>query len=450
MITDLNRLFSKILSLILTLFLGGAFLIFPTSTIHAITTAEIKNQLEEELKATEQQIAQYEKELATTNQKKNTLTNKIKQIKTQQATLSAQIKATTLTINSLNYKISATEQSIKKNEIRQQKLKDDIISTLRLLYKNEINFFLDIASKNTLSEAYVEIDDYLKITQKLDFLVLQAKEVKQDLTKTKVIFSNQQNEASNLLNIKAIQQNSLKGVISDQAQILESTKGQEKNYQIVLADSKKKAAEIRSRIYELFNTGKKINFAQALEITEWVSSLTGIRPAFLLAILTQESNLGKNVGTCNRSGDPPEKSWKVIMKPERDQDPFLKITEELGLDVNTTPVSCPMKDKDGKQSGWGGAMGPAQFIPSTWMGYKSKVAAITGKSPANPWDIRDAFVAAAIKLKQDGAKNTLESEWQAAMKYFAGSVNLKFRFYGDNVNTLTKQYQEDIDALKAN
>ena len=30
-----------------------------------------------------------------------------------------------------------------------------------------------------------------------------------------------------------------------------------------------------------------------------------MRPAFLLAILTQESDLGKNVGTCNRAGDPP-------------------------------------------------------------------------------------------------------------------------------------------------
>ena len=176
--------------------------------------------------------------------------------------------------------------------------------------------------------------------------------------------------------------------------------------------------------------------------------LTGVRSAFLLAILTQESNLGKNVGTCNRSGDPPEKSWKVIMKPERDQEPFKKITNELSMNIDTTPVSCPMKDKNGNQVGWGGAMGPAQFIPSTWMGYKNKVTAITGKSTANPWDIRDAFLAAAIKLKGDGADGTDAGDWKAAMRYFSGSTNVKYRFYGDNVMATTKQYLQDIADLK--
>lgn len=431
----------------LILFCLNLFL-FSTSTASALTTADTQNELEEELKKVEQQIAQYEQELKTTSQTKNTLANKIKQLKNQQTTLNLQIKATNLTIESLGYKINETEQTINKTEIQQEKLKDEIATTLRLLYKNETNLFLNILSKPTLSDVYLEASTYLTLIEKINSLVQQAEIVKEQLQKNKTIFSEQQNEASNLLNIKAIQQNSLKSVLGEQSQLLENTKGLEKNYQTILADSKKKAAEIKNRIYELFNTGKQINFSQALEIAQWISKATGLRPAFLLAVLTQESNLGKNVGTCNRSGDPPEKSWKVIMKPDRDQEPFKTITTELNLNIDITPVSCPMKDKNGKQSGWGGAMGPAQFIPSTWMSYKNKVSALTGSKPANPWDIRDAFAAAAIKLKADGAKNTEDSEWQAAMKYFAGSVNLKYRFYGDNVTTLTKNYQEDIDALE--
>ena len=42
----------------------------------------------------------------------------------------------------------------------------------------------------------------------------------------------------------------------------------------------------------------------------------------------------------------------------------------------------------------------------------------------------------------------LAGEWAAAMRYFSGSLNLKFRFYGDNVVKLAEQYQEDIDDLK--
>jgi len=49
----------------------------------------------------------------------------------------------------------------------------------------------------------------------------------------------------------------------------------------------------------------------------------------------------------------------------------------LGLDPYSTQVSCPMS------FGWGGAMGPAQFIPSTWILYKSKLSSILGKTP-NP------------------------------------------------------------------
>jgi len=189
----------------------------------------------------------------------------------------------------------------------------------------------------------------------------------------------------------------------------------------------------------------QVTFGEAVEIAKWASSHTGVRAAFLLAILTQESNLGKNVGTCNRAGDPPEKSWRMVMKPDRDQQPFQQITTDLGLDIETTPVSCPMR-QNGKQVGWGGAMGPAQFIPSTWMGYKDKVAAITGKT-ADPWDIKDAFLASAIKLKAGGA-GTVQGEWAAAMRYFSGGTNPRFRFYGDNVVTTANRYQQDIDALK--
>ncbi len=263
----------------------------------------------------------------------------------------------------------------------------------------------------------------------------------------KAVLEDQKTDAANLLKIQSIQKQDLAGTIGEQNSLLVETKGKENNYQTLLADRKKRAAELRGRIYELFNTGKQINFGQAVDIAKWTSNLTGVRAAFVLAVLTQESNLGKNVGTCNRAGDPESKSWKVVMKPTRDHEPFKTITGELGLDIDTTPVSCPMKDKNGNQVGWGGAMGPAQFIPSTWMGYRAKVAKLSGKSTANPWDIRDSFLAAAIKLTNDGADGTDDGDWQAAMKYFAGSVNLKYRFYGDNVLKTTKQYEEDMKEM---
>jgi len=130
------------------------------------------------------------------------------------------------------------------------------------------------------------------------------------------------------------------------------------------------------------------------------------------------------------------------MKPSRDIDYFLALTKELGRDPNKTVVSCPMS------YGWGGAIGPAQFIPSTWKIYAERVKAITGS--ADPWKIKDAFVAAALYLKDKGADSqTYNAEWRAAISYFAGSVNLSYRFYGDSVMSIAKKYEEDIKAIEA-
>ena len=104
------------------------------------------------------------------------------------------------------------------------------------------------------------------------------------------------------------------------------------------------------------------------------------------------------------------------MKPGRDVKPFLNLTEKLGRDPYTTPVSCP------QQAGYGGAMGPAQFIPSTWVLYENLITRALGISVADPWRARDAFMAAGFLLKDNGAKaGSYSAERDAACKYFSGS-----------------------------
>jgi len=188
-----------------------------------------------------------------------------------------------------------------------------------------------------------------------------------------------------------------------------------------------------------------------LNIAKYVEGITGVRPAFLLAILTQESNLGKNVGQCYLSDPQTGTGIKIssgakiakVMSPKRDVPYFLETTRKLGRDPYSTPVSCPMS------FGWGGAMGPAQFIPSTWQLYEDRVASIAGKA-ANPWDIKDAFLAAALYVADYGASSqNPNQEWRAAMIYFSGSTNTKYRFYGDSVMSLTEKYQADINTLES-
>ncbi len=232
---------------------------------------------------------------------------------------------------------------------------------------------------------------------------------------------------------------------TEQEQLLEVTKGKEALYQKSLKEAQAKAKEIRNRLFQLSGVPdtQAPTFGEAYNIAKYAESVTGVRPAFLLAVLTQESNIGKNVGKCYLPQDPAENKRRRIMSPTRDVPHFLNICAELGRDSYKTPVSCPMS------FGWGGAMGPAQFIPSTWIKYRERVTAITGK-PADPWNIRDAFLAAAFYLSDYGAKSqTYNGEWRAAMIYFSGSTSTKYRFYGDSVMRIATNYADDIQKIES-
>lgn len=435
------------LSAILVAGVTVVVLALPVEADQPYSQAE-RQELQQQLDAIEQEIAGYEKELAATKTQKNTLTNKINQLKKQQASLQLQIKATNLKIASLENQLDETQDSIDEKTENIEYLKGELSKFVILVYQQDnLPLWYRVLGSGSVSEALGEVRQYTQVLEGLDRVLDQITQAKQELEIKQATLTEQQAEAQNLLSIRTLQQQKVGNSVTEQAVLLQETKGRESNYQTILNDAKRRAATIRNRIYQLLDVSTQITFGQAVQIAQWVSQATSIRPAFLLAVLTQESNLGKNVGTCNRLGDPPEKSWRSVMKPERDHEPFLTITQELGMDPDVTPVSCPMRDKNGKQIGWGGAMGPAQFIPSTWLGYKDRVSQLTGNSPANPWDIRDAFVAAAILLKGNGANGTRQGEWNAAMRYFSGSTNPRYRFYGDNVMTLAEAYEEDIEEL---
>jgi len=446
---------AKIKKLILLLLISVSLVFIKSATL-AQTTAqtpqtidEVQSQqkdLQKQLQDITNQINQYTKDIKKLQGQKKTLQNKIAQLKKQAAALVLKIKATSLQIDQLKTQINKTENSISANVDKISNLRDQLSSLILVIYKldNHSTLF-PFFGANNFSDVFIEMENYLKITEGINKIVGEIKSTNETLSTQREDLDAKKTDTQHLFSIQTLEQQNLLDSVTEQNTVLKVTKGKESNYQTMLADSKKRAAEIRNRLYQLFEVEKQINFGQAVSIAGWAGGQTGVRAAFLLAILTQESNLGKNVGTCNRAGDPPSKSYKVVMNPTRDQPPFLIITANLGRNPDVTPISCPMRDSKGNQVGWGGAMGPAQFIPSTWMGYKDKVTAITGNS-ADPWDIRDAFMASAIKLAADGGTSK-SGEWAAAMRYFSGSTNTRYRFYGDSVVAQAEKYQADIDEI---
>ena len=435
---------SKHLRAVIIVFL---FILMGVAVRPSVALSQTKEELEDELKKIEAQIVEYEKELAITKTEKQTLSRKISALKKDQEKIALQIKATNLQISELNKELSVTESSIEEAQRSLNISKQRTASVLRELYEHKERSLIEVFLAGDFSSFLRKVVIIEKLSEELAERVKEIKTAKAELEEHHNGLEIKQGGKKDLLAIQTLQRQNLQQKTGEQASLLKTTQGKEVRYQAVLADSKKRAQEIRNRIYELLGVSSAITFGEAVEIARWVQGQTGVRAELVLAVLTQESNLGKNVGTCNRRGDPASKSWRMVMKPARDQEPFLAITKELGLDPDTTPVSCPMRDANGSQMGWGGAMGPAQFIPSTWMLYKNLISAITGK-PANPWDIRDAFLAAALLLKDNGAASGKpEAEWRAAMLYFSGSTNPQFRFYGDNVVAIATRYEDDIAAL---
>jgi membrane-bound lytic murein transglycosylase B len=104
--------------------------------------------------------------------------------------------------------------------------------------------------------------------------------------------------------------------------------------------------------------------------------------------------------------------------------------------------------------GWGEAIGPAQFIASTWLLIKDRVASALGiNSMPDPWNPAHAFMASALYLGDLGASaKTYTAERNAACKYYSGKscgYVTGNTSYGNSVLNLADKIQRTmIDPLQ--
>lgn len=413
---------------------------------------EERKNLEDQLKELEKQIAQYDTDITKTSQQKKTLQNQISLLKQKIEKLNLQIQQSNVMISDISLQISDTENSITQTSLKVDNSKEQLANNLRAIYEEDSKSLIEVLlSENELSDFFDNLMALESLNSESQDLLKEIQNLKSYLESQRQTLDDEKTDLEGVLKIQTLQKQESESNKKSQDTLLKLTESQYQKMLKEKQETQKKAAEIRSRIFELIGIPEAPTFGEALEIAKFVSSTTGIRPAFLLAVLTQESNIGKNVGQCyltnfETGAGVRAISGKVenkIMKPSRDVTPFLAICEDLGRDPKNTPVSCPIASV----GGYGGAMGPAQFIPSTWAIFKTRIKEITGK-PADPWNIKDAFLAAALYLTDAGAaKQTETAEWRASLVYFSGSVNTKYRFYADSVMNIAAQYEQDIKDL---
>jgi peptidoglycan hydrolase CwlO-like protein len=347
--------------------------------------ADSKAELEAQLKDIERQIELYEEKLKESSQDKDALKRELDKLRNEADTLTNQVYNTKGNLNVIGKKINTTVNEIDNTLTELQKTKQETAALIRALYQMDQTSFLEmLLSSNKFSDFFLEMNSLNALHNRINANMEELEGLHVNLVDQKQTLEEQKEENSKLLQIQELQRLQAEEAKQKQQEIFSKKAGEVLSYQKTIEQKEAEAAAIKSRIYDVAGIKKgSVTFGEAYEIAKIVTAKVNISPAFLLAIITQESNLGANVGTCNRPGDPTYKHYDKIMKPTRDLEPFVKIVTALGRDPNTTPVSCPMY-RDGKQIGYGGAMGPAQFIPSTWIAYEDDVKKITGKSVVDP------------------------------------------------------------------
>jgi len=355
--------------------------------------------------------------------------------------LGKDIVVKTNTITALSERIGEGQQSLEQIVQRTRELDDLSLAESFLSNKN-------------ISEFFIDFDNFSSIKQSLNVHLNNVKDAKQSNEVVKEQLGAKRNQEIDLkVNVEQ-EQAKIKKLEGDKQNLLSLNKNEQQNYKTVISNKTKRANEIRNALFALRDT-PAIKFGDAVTYAKESMNKTGVRAAFVLAIIQQESNMGSNVGTCYLSDSTTGAGVKKtsgtpvsnLMKLSRDVPPFLQIMKETGRDPYKTLVSCPIGN-----SGYGGAMGPSQFIPSTWMINRDRVAANVGKSYVDPWSPEDALMATAIYLSDLGASaGGYSAERNAACRYYSGKIcNGSNTFYGDQVMGRVTTMQSNIDVLNAN
>lgn len=408
-----NKIFKKTT----TLSLIATFLVLNIFVSYKATAVDSLDDTKDALESTEKKI---EKEMQALN-----IANS-KYVK-----VASQVKTTASLLNE-------TASEIKRKEVEIKNLNDQVAlyKTILSAYLQEVYFgnqdqIIKLAVANeSLDAVFGNNEQMLNVKEKI-LRVLDEIDTSQDkLAMTTDELADKKAEHERLLQQKKAEQ----GDIAEDIQDTRAT----------LAELQKKFAKLQNDLNELMGTSYEAKDIK--DAVSFASSRTGVPKGVLYGFLTQESGRGKNVGQCTyadvkrvslagykKYGKRYQASIDLLYKREK---LFNNLLDELGYKSKKVSCTIPFSSAGPNQ---GGAMGAAQFMSDTWLAYESRISAQTGHSNPDPWNITDAVMAMAIKIKGAGGTSDGNAAIRASVTNYYGIFS---QGYYNTVVYWSKNYKD--------
>ena len=431
------------------------FLMLYIATAIAAEDDGKKQSLQSQLEALEREAAEIDTRLQEVRQEGVTLGREISIIDNDIKRRQLELKRIGLAIRQADIDIANKALKIEETVRDVERNRELLAKNLRRLYAYDQESLVSILAKNaSISSFFFAVNSIRTLQASTEELVQHLRAAKKQLEDDKVEIEEFREEQESLKGLREIERRSIENQRAEKDRLLQLTRGKESVFQNLLSAKKRDIATLKTQLFYLEKTG--VTAEEAVKFAELAAERSGIRLAFLLALLEVETGrqfegevltVGTRLGTGN---------WKADMSPKQ-YSAFIAITSKLNLDPDGMPVSarpCPKAKRErigpGKPCGygWGGAMGPAQFIPTTWLLFEDKVSRLTGHTPPNPWNVEDAFTAAAVFLAGSGASaKTQIGETRAAKIYLSGKPNCQTyscRVYASTILSLASRIERAI------
>ncbi|TSC68598.1 MAG: peptidase M23B, partial [Parcubacteria group bacterium Gr01-1014_70] len=277
-----------------------------------------RSRLQQELGSLEQQIAGFDILITKKQSEAASLERDIDIIDAEIDRSKLEIRRRNLAITELAVSIDQKSYTIQEMSGTIDRERASLAEALRKLREyDNVSLVEILLGYKDLSDFFVEVDaiDSLQVAVQTSFDNLRA-----DIVRTTEARENLQGEKQEQTELRALQEIEKRQQEAKEAEkqgFLKVTRGEEQNYRQHADTRRARAAAIRSELF-LLQGSPAIPFEEALRHAEFASSETGVRAAFILGIIAQESELGRNIGQCNLPTDPPIYKWQSVMKPSRD------------------------------------------------------------------------------------------------------------------------------------